>query len=443
MAEPVRMTTERTLATVRVVAGRPAITETSVAGSTRGADVAEEAALERIALLAPGAAHAARREPLEYALAYVARYPDDVVQLEREWDFLRAALDCARSRGQHASGARIAAALAFPAGRRKRLAEGEHVLRLGIDSARRSGDRRTVGLLINRLGGLRFAGGHYWQGWRLWRAGLELVRATSGGTPGWWAPTISFATCVDVLGHFGAEREIIELIAAEDPEMLAVALFVRGFYARHHGHRDQAYDDLSAALRLYTRLPHERQAESWHVLALAMQTELARLEGDDTRARDCATAAIALARIAGDRHTLAALVIDQALNAYVRGHLDEGRALLRSLDDDGAPDSTPLPIIVRGRRFLNLYLADPASRHTQPARVHPPLAAATARVRLSEREAEVLRLIAAGYSTQAIAARMVVTPATVKKHLEHIYTKLDAHSRTAAVATARALGLLP
>ena len=63
-------------------------------------------------------------------------------------------------------------------------------------------------------------------------------------------------------------------------------------------------------------------------------------------------------------------------------------------------------------------------------------------IRLSEREAEVLRLVAAGHSTRAIAAMLSITLATVKKHLEHIYTRLDAHSRTAAVAAARTLGLL-
>ena len=38
--------------------------------------------------------------------------------------------------------------------------------------------------------------------------------------------------------------------------------------------------------------------------------------------------------------------------------------------------------------------------------------------------------------------RLVVTEATVKKHLEHVYGKLDARSRTAALAAARVLNML-
>ena len=55
---------------------------------------------------------------------------------------------------------------------------------------------------------------------------------------------------------------------------------------------------------------------------------------------------------------------------------------------------------------------------------------------------EVLRFVAAGLSNREIADRLVVTAGTVKKHLEHIYTKLDVPSRTAALAQARALKIL-
>jgi LuxR family maltose regulon positive regulatory protein len=61
---------------------------------------------------------------------------------------------------------------------------------------------------------------------------------------------------------------------------------------------------------------------------------------------------------------------------------------------------------------------------------------------LSERELDVLRLIAAGLSTQAVARHLVVAPSTIQTHLKHLYNKLDVHSRTQAVARARALGLL-
>jgi LuxR family maltose regulon positive regulatory protein len=62
---------------------------------------------------------------------------------------------------------------------------------------------------------------------------------------------------------------------------------------------------------------------------------------------------------------------------------------------------------------------------------------------LSAREVEVLRGIAAGLSNQEIATRLYVSRFTVKAHARTIYDKLDAHSRTAAVARARQLGILP
>lgn len=412
---------------------------------------AAEAALDRVALLLPAAAHPARSDPLEYALAYVEQYPDDVLQLEREWDFLRSALDLAYRRGRHAAALRIAAALAHPAGRAQ-ATDGERALRVGIEAARQIGDRRRLGLLLNRLGGLRFAHGHYQQGWRLWRVGLELDRGSPGWQPRWWAPRVSFATCVDLLGRFGATQQIVDALGVDncdDDEQLAVVLFVRGFQAHRRGHRDQAFDDISAALRLCARHPRGLAMESWHVLSLTMQTELARLHGDHARAREVAGTAIALARVAGDAYTWAALITDQALYAYYEGSREESYDLLRSFDG-GLPGAESLPLVERGRRFLALYLDDPAPLCPAPAPAHasPPLALPATLAgsgclpRLSPRETEVLRLVAAGHTTPAIAARLVVTPATVKKHLEHVYTRLDAHSRTAAVATARALGLL-
>jgi LuxR family maltose regulon positive regulatory protein len=62
---------------------------------------------------------------------------------------------------------------------------------------------------------------------------------------------------------------------------------------------------------------------------------------------------------------------------------------------------------------------------------------------LTDRELEVLRLLAAGKSNQRIAHDLVVALDTVKKHVTHVLGKLGAANRTEAVARARQLGLIP
>ena len=61
---------------------------------------------------------------------------------------------------------------------------------------------------------------------------------------------------------------------------------------------------------------------------------------------------------------------------------------------------------------------------------------------LSDRELEVLQLIAEGLTNQEIANKLFLSLNTVKVHTRNIYGKLDAHHRTGAVAKARVLGIL-
>ena len=61
---------------------------------------------------------------------------------------------------------------------------------------------------------------------------------------------------------------------------------------------------------------------------------------------------------------------------------------------------------------------------------------------LTARELQVLHLLATGAPNQRIAGDLVVTLATVKKHITHVLGKLGAANRTEAVARARQLGLI-
>ncbi|MDN5618666.1 response regulator transcription factor [Rothia sp. HC945] len=57
--------------------------------------------------------------------------------------------------------------------------------------------------------------------------------------------------------------------------------------------------------------------------------------------------------------------------------------------------------------------------------------------RLSDRETEILRLLATGLSNRELSKKLFISEATVKTHLVHIYDKLEVENRTAAISKAR------
>jgi DNA-binding NarL/FixJ family response regulator len=61
---------------------------------------------------------------------------------------------------------------------------------------------------------------------------------------------------------------------------------------------------------------------------------------------------------------------------------------------------------------------------------------------LSDREVEVLRLVAHGLSNRQIADTLVISPRTAEHHVQHLYTKIGASTRAAAAMFAMEHGLL-
>ncbi|MGO1971322.1 MAG: response regulator transcription factor [Propionibacteriaceae bacterium] len=74
---------------------------------------------------------------------------------------------------------------------------------------------------------------------------------------------------------------------------------------------------------------------------------------------------------------------------------------------------------------------------------HPALPPMPLVSELTVREQEVVRLLGSGLTASAIGRRLGIRPATVRKHLEHIYAKFGAHDRVLVVNRARSMGLLP
>lgn len=80
---------------------------------------------------------------------------------------------------------------------------------------------------------------------------------------------------------------------------------------------------------------------------------------------------------------------------------------------------------------------------TQPVAPFEPNIAAQQSLGITEREYEVLGLLAAGRSNKEIAAKLSVSANTVKTHIARLFEKLEAARRTEAILKARELGLIP
>jgi LuxR family maltose regulon positive regulatory protein len=170
------------------------------------------------------------------------------------------------------------------------------------------------------------------------------------------------------------------------------------------------------------RLPDEAAPLLGHLL------QTAESEGRTGRALEV-LALQALALQAHDRPTQALTVLKKALSlgepeGYVRIFADEGipMAILlrRALAQDIAPN------------YVRRLLAAFDERVAGSALVEP----------LTRRETEVLRLIADGLKNQEIADRLVISLATVKRHVTNIYGKLGVSRRVQAIARAQELDLL-
>lgn len=149
--------------------------------------------------------------------------------------------------------------------------------------------------------------------------------------------------------------------------------------------------------------------------------------------------------------------ITQAIQTLARAlSLAEPQGHIRTFVDEGEPMTSLLCEVRAAHQKRSLAISYPVSmryidRLLAASGVQPDSYEANGAAQdlsqplpepLSERELEILRLIASGLSNQEITECLVIAKSTLKTHINHIYSKLAVRSRTQAVAQARTLKLL-
>ena len=207
--------------------------------------------------------------------------------------------------------------------------------------------------------------------------------------------------------------------------------------------------DLSEARETLASIPLPHDAGTFTRFIDLNTARLLLAEGNKAKAREMLQAAHKQATKSGWGYALQTIRVLQALAA---DDLDDGINHLQSAIETGEAQDFLRVFLNEGEDVVEL-LHETARRGIAPTYVGSILAVIGVPADtspkfegllepLTERELEVLRLVAAGLSNRQIAEQLVVSLGTAKSHIHHIFGKLDVSSRTEAAARARDLGLI-
>jgi LuxR family maltose regulon positive regulatory protein len=179
-------------------------------------------------------------------------------------------------------------------------------------------------------------------------------------------------------------------------------------------------------------LAQGKRAEAAEELAELYATAC-ELDWHICRVQTRAVQALAAASAGQALHLLADALAMAESGGYVRTFVDLGEPMAALLEQALARDIAPGYV----RRLLRAFRAGSDSSRDGASFQTSALPEG-----VSQREIDVLRLLAGGLSNQEIAVRLCVSENTVKTHLANIYGKLGASGRREAVVKARSVGLL-
>jgi LuxR family maltose regulon positive regulatory protein len=180
-------------------------------------------------------------------------------------------------------------------------------------------------------------------------------------------------------------------------------------------------------------------------MGLLMLVRLYLVEGRANEALVILGRLLPAAELAGRDGSLIEICLLQAIALAKNHQHDRALACLNRALALAAPEQYGRIFINEGRpvaHLLNqLNPKSPYAAHLLCQMEQPP-AGNTLADPLTDRELEILELVAEGASNQIIADQLIISLGTVKGHLNHILSKLDARNRTEAAARGRELGLL-
>ncbi len=200
------------------------------------------------------------------------------------------------------------------------------------------------------------------------------------------------------------------------------------------------------ALRVLGSMLQATEAAGWTAFViqiLTLQALALQARGDTSEAMAALERALLLAEPGGfvrvfvdEGEPLAALLRQTTSRGIAPGYVSKLQSALDAeVQRSKGAEEQPVLSVPRGSGGDKRNLVTFSPPHPSPPA--PPLVEP-----LSERELEVLELIAAGLSNREIADCLVVAISTVKTHINNIYRKLDVSKRIQAVARARELNLL-